>query len=86
MVDGPPEGSVEFQLGFISGQLRELIHGSNTNSTKLDAIGIRVGKLEVTDNKREGAKEIITVILKSPAIGWLVGVITTLYVYLNTKH
>lgn len=34
-------------LGEIRGQLRELIHTSNGNSSKLDALGLRVSKLEM---------------------------------------
>lgn len=74
-IELPPEGSLDFQLGFISGQLRELIHGSNTNSGKLDSIGLRVAALENDKQKRDGMSEIIRIVLKSPIVGWIVAAV-----------
>jgi hypothetical protein len=64
---------VSYQLGQISGQLRELIHNTNNLQASITAIGIRVAALEASDNRREGATGLAVTILKSPAIGWLVG-------------
>ena len=71
----PPsdDQSIAFKLGEISGQLRELIHTSANTSSKIDAIGLRVAALEAEQNRRQGATGLLGVILKSPALGWLVG-------------
>ena len=72
-------------LGEIRGQLRELIHTGNNNSTKLDALGIRVAALETERNRREGASGLIQSFLKSPAIGWLVGAAISAWAILTGK-
>lgn len=71
------EGASESQmllLGKIMGQLRELIHNSNNNSAKLDALSLRVAALEVESGRRAGAGHVVQTILKSPVIAWLVTV------------
>lgn len=71
----PPvmETDIALLLGEIKGQLRELIHSMNNQNQMIQAIGLRVAALEAEQNKRVGASGIIAMILKSPAIGWLVG-------------
>jgi hypothetical protein len=72
-------------LGEIRGQLRELIHNSNNNAAKLDALSIRVAALEGEKNRREGASGLVHLVLKSPAIGWLVGAAITAWAVLTGK-
>ena len=74
-----PDINTAMILGEIRGQLRELIHGTNTNSAKLDALDRRVGKLESGEARREGASGVLAAIMKSPTLGWLVGAITTVW-------
>jgi len=73
------------QLGQISGQLRELIHGVNGVSTKQDALAIRVAKLEAAELRREGQSNLLAAVLKSPAVGWLVGAAVTAWAILTGK-
>lgn len=72
-------------LGEIRGQLRELIHTGNNNSAKLDALGLRVQALETERNRRDGAVGLVHSILRSPAIGWLVGAAITAWAILTGK-
>jgi hypothetical protein len=72
-------------LGEIRGQLRELIHNSNNNSAKLDALSIRVGLLENKEAGRTGASNLVYTILKSPTIGWLVGAAVSAWAVLTGK-
>jgi hypothetical protein len=77
--------SAAMLLGEIRGQLRELIHTTNNAGQKLDALSLRVSKLEAEHNRREGASSVIATILKSPALGWLVGAIITAWAVLTGK-
>lgn len=81
----PLEVSVSYLLGQIQGQLRELIHSSNNNGQKLEALGVRVAALEAANDRREGASGVIQSIMKSPAIGWLVGAAITAWAILTGK-
>lgn len=72
-------------LGEIRGQLRELVHNSNNNSAKLDALGLRVAQLETERNRRDGALGVIQMFLKSPMVGWLVGAAVTAWAVLTGK-
>lgn len=72
-------------LGEIRGQLRELIHNSNNNSQKLDALAIRVTALESDKNRREGAQGVFHTLLKSPALGWLIGGATMIWAFLTGR-
>jgi hypothetical protein len=72
-------------LGEIKGQLRELIHTGNSNSTKLDALGIRVAALETERSRREGAAGLVQMILKSPLIAWLAAIAATLWAVATGK-
>jgi len=73
------------KLGTISGQLRELIHGVNGVSAKQDALAIRVAKLEEAEAGRRAQANLLTTILKSPTIGWLVGAAVTAWAILTGK-
>lgn len=46
---------------------------------------LRVAALERSDSRRDGATGIITAIMKSPAIGWLVGAAITAWAVLTGK-
>ena len=72
-------------LGEIRGQLRELIHTSNNTGMKLDALASRVAALEASDNRRQGASGVMAMIMKSPALGWLVGAAVTAWAILTGK-
>ncbi len=72
-------------LGEIKGQLRELIHTSNNNAMKLDALGLRVSKLESESDRRDGAASVVGTIMRSPAIGWLVGAAISAWAVLSGK-
>lgn len=89
-------------IGELKGQMRELIHTSNNNSMKLEALSekvitsasipdkivvieARLSMLEVEKNKRDGATGIISAIMKSPALGWLVGAAITAWAILTGK-
>lgn len=72
-------------LGEIRGQLRELIHTANNTGMKLDALATRVAALEASDNRRQGASGLMTMIMKSPAMGWLVGAAVSAWAILTGK-
>ncbi len=74
-----PDVNTAMILGEIRGQLRELIHTGNNNATKLDAIGNRVTALESERSRRDGANGLLSAIMRSPTLGWLVGAITTVW-------
>jgi hypothetical protein len=80
-----PQDDTMLILGEIRGQLRELIHNSNNNAAKLDALAIRVAALEGEKNRREGATGIIATVLKSPLIGWIVGAGFTVWALVTGK-
>lgn len=79
------ESSSLLLLGEIRGQLRELIHTSNNTSLKLDALASRVAALEASDNRRQGASGLMAMIMKSPALGWLVGAVVSAWAILTGK-
>lgn len=79
------ETSVPFMLGQIQGQLRELIHSSNNNGQKIEALSVRVAAVEAANERRDGAAGVTQMILKSPAIGWLVGAAITAWAILTGK-
>lgn len=72
-------------LGEIRGQLRELIHSTNNTNMKVDALSLRVSALEGAEQRREGASGVISTILKSPALGWLVGAAISAWAVLTGK-
>jgi hypothetical protein len=72
-------------LGEIRGQLRELIHTGNNTAAKIDALALRVSALETDKNRREGAVSMWTMILKSPALAWLVGAAVTAWAILSGR-
>ncbi len=74
-----PDINTAMILGEIRGQLRELIHTGNNNAAKLDALGLRVMTLESERSRRDGASGVMSALMKSPTLGWLVGAITTVW-------
>jgi len=72
-------------LGEIRGQLRELVHGTANVNHKLDALAIRVAKLENEQAQRKGASDVLQLFLKSPALGWVVGAAVTVWAVLTGK-
>lgn len=77
--------SVAFMLGKIEGQLRELIHQTASTSQNVTAMGLRIAALEAELNQRKGASSLMSMLLKSPALGWIVGAGTTVYLFLTGK-
>lgn len=71
------ETSVPFLLGEIKGKLGELVHSSNNNGQKIEALSVRVAALEAANERRTGAAGVVQMILKSPALAWLVGAAIT---------
>lgn len=83
------------KVGEISGQLRELIHKQNNMEMKLDGaierlltlptaaevsdLRQRVDALERANDRRDGAAGFGMALLKSPAVGWLVGLAATAF-------
>lgn len=51
----------------------------------VSALSTRVAALEADLNKREGATGVVSMILKSPTLGWIVGGLTTIYLYVSGK-
>lgn len=72
-------------LGEIRGQLRELIHTGNNNAQKLDALGMRVMTLESERSRRDGASGLMAAIMRAPAVGWMVGAVTTVWAILTGR-
>jgi hypothetical protein len=72
-------------LGEIRGQLRELIHSTNNNASKLDALAIRVSTLESDKSRREGASNVLQVVLRSPALAWLISAAITAWAVLSGR-
>lgn len=72
-------------LGEIRGQMRELIHSTNTTGIKIDALATRVSALEAEHNRRQGASNVLQALLKSPVLGWLVGVSVSAWAVLTGK-
>lgn len=79
MAEDELEGNAIFLLGKISGQMGELIHTTNNTSQKIDGLDRRITALEATENKRQGAVNLGTALLKSPPVGWIVATAATLY-------
>lgn len=57
----------------------------DTTNNELKSLAARVQALEAANERREGASSIVTAILKSPAIGWLVGAAITAWALLTGK-
>ena len=72
-------------LGEIRGQMRELIQSSNSTGIKIDALAARVSALEAEHNRRQGASNVLQVLLRSPVLGWLVGVSVSAWAILTGK-
>lgn len=82
---GQIDNGIAMLLGEIRGQMRELIHSTNSASMKIDAMGVRVAALEAEYQRRQGASGALSLILKSPALGWLVGAATTIWAVATGK-
>ena len=67
------------------GQLRELIHTSNNNALKLDALAHRVLALETDKNRRDGAASVFHSIIKSPAVAWIISAVVTVWALLSGR-
>lgn len=85
MGNEPLESNSLLLLGEIRGQLRELIHSTNNTGMKVDALAMRVSALEAADQRRQGATGLLQTILKSPALGWLVGAVVTAWAILTGR-
>ena len=72
-------------LGEIRGQMRELIHSTNTTGMKIDALAARVSALEAEHNRRQGASNVLQALLRSPALGWFVGAAVSAWAILTGK-
>jgi len=87
--DAPPDlinlADLALVLGEIRGQLRELVQGTANVSQKLDALALRVAALEVEQAQRKGASDLLKLILKSPALGWVVGAATAAWAIFTGK-
>lgn len=86
-------GTLAVRVGEISGQLREVIHSVNNMAQKVDGmterllaaptaadfekLSKRVDALEREKDRRDGATGFGLAILKSPVVGWLVGIAAT---------
>lgn len=79
------EPSTLLLLGEIRGQLRELVHSSNNNSAKLDALAIRVSALESDKSRREGQAGVLTAALRSPALAWIISAAVTVWALLSGR-
>jgi hypothetical protein len=86
--DSPTETidtGIALLLGEIRGQMRELIHSTNNAGMKIDALAARVSALEAEHNRRQGANNVVQALLKSPAVGWLVGIAVSAWAILSGK-
>ena len=86
--DSTTEGidtGIALLLGEIRGQMRELIHSTNSAGMKIDALAARVSALEAEHNRRQGATNLLQALLKSPAFGWLVGIAVSAWAILSGK-
>lgn len=86
--DSPTEAidtGIALLLGEIRGQMRELIHSTNNAGMKIDALAARVSALEAEHNRRQGANNVVQALLKSPAVGWLVGIAVSAWAILSGK-
>ena len=75
----PSDPNALLLLGEIRGQLRELIHSSNNNAAKLDALSLRVGALEADKHRRQGAVSSIEWLAKFGP--WLLSVALAILAY-----
>lgn len=92
----PTDPGAAFLLGKIEGQLREIIHGMNNKEAKDEAAARRIAEmftkiesrldaLEASEHRREGASGLFQVIIRSPALGWLVGAAITAWAILTGR-
>jgi hypothetical protein len=81
----PIETGIALLLGEIKGQMRELIHSTNSAGQKIDALALRVSALEAEHQRRQGASSVLAALLKSPALGWLVGAAASVWAIFSGK-
>lgn len=48
-------------------------------------IKTRLKVIEETDNRQHGAMDMVMAIMRSPALGWLVGAVTSIYLILTGR-
>lgn len=82
--------STDFMLGQITAQLREMIHSQNNMSQamnglesglgkRIDQLSNRVTALEHANERQQGATSLVSSILRSPVVGWVVGAVTAMW-------
>lgn len=88
-------GALTLAVGEMRGQLREMIHGQNNMAQKVDllaekawqaptaaqydALSKRIDALEADKDRNDGAKGVLSAVLKSPTFGWVVGIVATAF-------
>lgn len=91
MADPSDLGALTLAVGEMRGQLREIVHGQNDMRQKVDfltekallaptaatveALTKRIDALEADRDRRDGATNLGVAILKSPTLGWVVGIV-----------
>lgn len=65
--------------------LGERVIGAAGIPAKVKELEDRVAVLEADKNKRDGASGIINALMKSPALGWLVGAATTAWAVITGR-
>ena len=82
-------GGLAKNVGEMSGQVREQIHISNNNSAKIDALGVSLGArltaLEAANHRRDGASNLLHLLLKSPVIAWLAAIAGLAWAFLTGR-
>lgn len=65
-------------LGLLAGEITDM-------KVRMSAVLERVDSLEGSESRRAGATSVISVIMKSPTLGWLVGAAVTAWAILTRK-
>jgi hypothetical protein len=65
--------------------LNNQVVSAQETPAKVADLALRVAQLEIERNRRDGATGIISSIMKSPAIGWLVGAAVTAWTILTGR-
>lgn len=89
-------GALTLAVGEMRGQLREMIHGQNNMSQKVDmlaekawqaptaaqydALSKRIDALEAKEDRRDGASGVLAAVMKSPAAAWAAALIGAAYI------
>lgn len=82
-------------IGEMRGQMREMIHTQNNTLQQVQNMAAivmataglpeRVAALEKADNLRDGRDGVIAAFTRSPALGWIVGGVSTVVLWLAGK-